>query len=257
MTFYYLSQILQPWILPPGLNLIAAIAGHIISRFSKHAGNSLIWFAFISFWLFCTPVIAQFLIDALQDQYPRLILNDIKDKTPSAIIVLGGGSWFDKSAKYGYILSPTTKHRLAYTAYLYHHTHLPVLLSGGKPEKKAMRDYFNVPVTWEENKSRNTIDESHYTLPILKKNNIQTVYLVTNAWHMPRSMYSFTHAYKNTKIKIIAAPMGYTSLQLNQGRINYLPSLDGLRVSQIAMHEYMGMIAYYLKFFPAYPVATY
>lgn len=246
MTFYYLSQLLQPWILPPGLNLIVAIAGHIISRFSKYAGNTLIWLAFISFWLFSTPITAQFLIDTLQDRHPQLIVNHIKKDKTSAIVVLGGGSWFDKSAKRGYFLSPTTKNRLTYAAYLYHHTRIPIFISGGKPETKAMHDYFSVPVTWGEYKSRNTFDESRNTLPILKKHNIQTVYLVTNAWHMPRSLSIFQHAYQNTKIKIIAAPMGYITLQPRPGIINYLPSLDELRASQTAMHEYIGILAYYL-----------
>jgi uncharacterized SAM-binding protein YcdF (DUF218 family) len=98
MTFYYLSQFLQPWILPPGLNLMIAIAGHIISRFSKHIGNGLIWIAFISFWLFSTPITAHFLIDTLQNRYPQLIVNDIKKDKTSAIVVLGGGSWVNKSA---------------------------------------------------------------------------------------------------------------------------------------------------------------
>lgn len=247
MTFYYLSQFLQPWILPPGLNLIVAIAGHIISHFSKRIGNSLIWIAFVSFWLFSTPITAQFLIDSLQDRYPRLDVNEIKNDKASAIIVLGGGSWFDKSTKRGYLLSPATKNRLTYAAHLYRHTHFPILISGGKPEKIAMRDYFNISVAWEENKSVNTLDESHYTLPILKKNNVKTAYLVTNAWHMPRAIYySFQQAYKNTNIKIIAAPMGYITLQPSTGIINCLPSFDGLSVSQTAMHEYMGMAGYYL-----------
>jgi len=250
VTFYYLSQFLQPWILPPGLNLIIAIAGHIISHFSKRIGNSLIWLAFISFWLFSTPITAQFLIDSLQDQYPRLNVNEIKNDKTSAIIVLGGGSWFDKSAKNGYFLSPATKNRLTYAAYLYRHTHIPILISGGKPEIKAMKDYFNVPTAWTENKSLNTLDESHYTLPILEKNNIQTVYIVTNAWHMPRSMYSFQYVYKNTKINIIAAPMGYITLQPYSGITNYLPSFDGLSVSQTAMHEYVGILAYHLHNIP-------
>lgn len=246
MTFYYLSQLLQPWVLPPGLNLIIAIAGHVISRFYKQIGNGLIWIAFISFWLFSTPITAHFLIDTLQNRYPPLIVNHIKKNKSGAIVVLGGGSWFDKNAKKGYFLSPATKNRLRYAAYLYRHTHLPIMISGGKPEKKAMADYFNVPVAWGEYKSSNTLDESHNTLPTLKKNNVQTIYLVTNAWHMPRSLYIFQHAYQDTKIKIIAAPMGYVTLQPTTGIINYLPSFDGLRVSQTAIHEYTGIIAYFL-----------
>ena len=245
MTFCYPSQFLQPWILPPGLNLIIAIVGHVISRFSKRVGNGLIWIAFISFWLFSTPITALFLIDSLQNRYPRLNINEIKNDKTSAIIVLGGGSWTDKSAKNGYILSVATKDRLTYAAYLYHHTHVPIFISGGKSETKAMKDYFNVPVAWAEYKSINTRDESRYTLSILKKNNIQTTYLVTNAWHMTRSIYCFQQAFKNTNIKIIAAPMGYI-LRPDQGITNYFPSFDGLQISQTAMHEYVGILVYYL-----------
>ena len=257
MKFYYFSHFLQAWILPPGLNLISVIFGFVISRYSKYIGKGIIIISFISLWLFCTPIIVQLFINQLQYQYPMLQTNKITKNNSSAIIVLGGGHDISPISKSGYILSNATESRLHYAAYLYHQTHIPIIVSGGTLNKsepteaklmsKEMKYYFKVPVAWEEDKSINTKDEGNYMVSILQKNNIATVYLITNAWHMPRSIYTFKHSFRNTKIKIIAAPMGYIISQPNQGSINYLPSLKGLETSVTAMHEYIGILAYHLS----------
>lgn len=252
MHSYYLS-LLRLWILPPRLNFLFIIVGFLISQHLKLAGQIIIAIAFISLWSFCTPITAQLLFNHLQYQYPQLQINKIVKKNPSAIIVLGGGSWTDPTAKYGYDLSIATKERLRYAAQLYHQTHFPIITSGGAPKKtippeselmkKGLWDYFKTPVTWQENKSRNTKDEGMYMVPILQMHHIKTAYLITDAWHMPRSMHIFDHFLKNTGTKMVAAPMGYTVLLSKKKVSNYLPSFNALNMSITMMHEYIGMLA--------------
>lgn len=256
MTFYHFSRFMQIWILPPNLNLLLMVIGLLIHRYLEVVGKILIIIAIISLWLFSTPIIAQFLINQLQYQYPPLHIDQVVKKNSAAIVVLGGGHSIYPKSKTGYILSSATEFRLRYAAHLYHHTHFPIITSGGKlntlspSEAELMRiemeNYFKTPVAWKENKSRNTKDEGNYILPILEKHNIKMIYLVTNAWHMPRAMYTFNYSFKHTDIKIIAAPMGYSLLQTENGVLNYLPSLKGLNISVIALHEYLGMVAYHL-----------
>lgn len=254
MSFYYFSHFLQVWILPPGLNLLLTLIGFLILRYSKCIGKSLIGISFVSLWLFCTPVVAQLLIDQLQYQYPQLHINRIPQKNSSAIIVLGGGHNSSSETKSGYVLSDATKSRLYYAAYLYHKTHFPIIVSGGTLNKSKpteaqlmqneMENYFKKPVAWQENKSISTKDEGNNMVHILQKNGIKVAYLVTNSWHMPRAMYTFDYSFRHTNIKIIPAPMGYSKFQRNQGMLNYLPSLDALNTSKTAIHEYIGILAY-------------
>jgi len=202
-------------------------------------------------------MVAQLLIRQLQDKYKPLQLNNIIKISQCAIIVLGGGHKMASIPQKKYILSHATKARLRYAVRLYDETNLPIITSGGKlnihspSEAKLMRKniqaHHPIPIIWEENHSNNTKEESQFMVSILKKHHIKVAYLVTHAWHMPRAMYSFNYAFRNTKIKIIAAPMGYTSLESNRKLFNYLPTSKALEISNTAMHEYIGLLAYYLS----------
>jgi len=256
MYFYYFSHMLQAWILPPGVNLLLAIVGFLWLRYSKRVGQCIVIVAFVSLWLFCTPMIARLLINHLQSAYPTLKVDQIPRKPLNVIIVLGGGHTISPEYENGYVLSDATEERLHYAAYLYHQTHFPIIVSGGTfhasspSEAELMRqdlkNYYFIFDAWKEDKSINTRDEGKLMVPILKKHGIKTAYLVTNAWHMPRAMYAFHYSFRNTKINIIAAPMGYLLLQSDQEMLSYLPSFEALDVSATAMHEYIGFLAYRL-----------
>ena len=249
---------IQIWLLPPNINLLLAVSGFFFLRYYKRFGKCLMTISFLSLWLLSTPIIAQFLIDRLQYQYPLLQTDQFpKQKASCAIIVLGGGKGISPEYRSGHILSDATQFRLHYAAYLYNKTHLPIIVSGGNLDKfspteadlmlQELRDYFKIPTAWKEDKSTTTKDEGNLMVPILQSNRIDVAYLVTNAWHIPRAMYTFNSSFHNTNTKIIAAPMGYIILQPNQYFLNYLPSLEGLSTSNIAIHEYIGMLSYYLS----------
>ena len=257
MHFSYLSHLFQPWILPPGINLLLAVIGYLIFQYSKPIGKCIITLACVSLWLFCTPLIAQLLINHLQNQYPVLYISQLSTQNSSAIIVLGGGHEVSVEYKDGYVLCDDTEDRLHYAAYLYHKTHFPIIVSGGAADKstpseaelmrKDLKNYFNITSVLKEDKSTDTKDEANLMVQILKDHHIKIAYLVTNAWHMPRAMYAFNYAFANTSIKIIAAPTGYIGFTPNQGIMHYLPAYKALDISATAMHEYVGILAYRLN----------
>lgn len=257
MTFYIFSHFIQAWILPPGFNLLLMWIGFLCLHYAKWLGRSVIAIAFVTLWLFSTPIIAQLLIDQLQYQYPILNINKISKHSASAIIVLGGGDEISLESKNGYQLSDASEFRLRYAATLYQQTHFPIIVSGGnitKPRpseanlmREEMQNYFHTPVAWEENKSINTRDEGNLLVAILKKHGVKKAYLVTNAFHMPRAMYTFKKSFSGSHINIIAAPMGYSVLQPDAGMLNYLPSIDAINISETALHEFIGIIAYHLN----------
>ncbi len=68
---------------------------------------------------------------------------------------------------------------------------------------------------------------------------IDSVFLVTSAAHMPRSMALF----KKVGIPCIAAPTDFLykkELQFNPGRL--FPNHLGLRKAEAGWHEYLGML---------------
>lgn len=251
---HHVSHFIQSWLFPPGLIIVLGLLGFLLWRRWRMAAKTVIIFAFVILWLLSTPIIAWSLIDILQRQYPVLEMDKLSKQNGGAIVVLGGGE--AKAPEYDIkeAVSDPTLSRLHYSGYLYDKTHLPIVVSGGNPEglshaeadlmQKVLRDDFKIPVNLKESKSNNTAEEAKFLLPILKANKIHYIYLVTHAWHMPRSMRVFNQIFDQADIKIIPAPMGFVTLDTQKGLFNYLPSLGALNTSVIAMHEYIGMVWY-------------
>ena len=71
----------------------------------------------------------------------------------------------------------------------------------------------------------------------------RTVVLVTHAWHMPRAVLSF----KRAGFDVIPAPTAFTWNQKHWGKPTYwIPRVRNLRVSELAIHEYLGLGWYWL-----------
>lgn len=254
MNLYSISHFIQIWLFPPGLILLLFLIGFILVTRQRTVGKILILSTFVIFWLFSTPIISQRLIDGLQKQYIPLSLNTIiPQEKDSAIIVLGSG--VESAIEYAdkHTVSDKTLSRLHYAAYLYNIAQVPIIVSGGNrvdstgTEADLMHETLeqnHIPVMIIENKSRNTKDEAILLAPLLKNRGIRRVYLITHACHMPRSMISFKQSLNALGISVIPAPMGYITLQTDKRLSNYLPLLNALNATVLALHEYVGIVWY-------------
>lgn len=254
MNHYSFSDLLEPLLLPPGINIFLILIGMVIIIFFRLIGKTIMAIGFISLWLLSTPIIAYKLLDSLQNQYPMLNVSSLTpSNSPDVIIVLGGGEIIQKEYGNRRSVSDFTLHRVDYAAYLHQQMQLPILVSGGgntalSSEASLMSDVlknnFNITPAFIEDKSLTTADESIFIDPILKENKLDKAYLVTDAWHMPRSMYIF-----NCKgINVTAAPMGYISYGPGYSLLSFLPNIESLRASSIAFHEYVGLLWYHLRY---------
>ena len=70
------------------------------------------------------------------------------------------------------------------------------------------------------------------------------VYIVTSAFHMPRSMLNFERFYKIQGIELVPYPCDFmTNPNYVTSVFSWLPQFNGLEMSCIALHEYLGIIA--------------
>ena len=253
MSLNNLSHLLQPWLLPPGINILILLIGIFIYFFSRKTGMIITLTGILSLWLLSTPFVAYHMIAVFQNKYAMLQPANLdKPDSQDAIVVLGGGDAVE--AEYGnkHTVSDATMHRLQYAAYLQNTTHLPIIVSGGKylayPETEAdlmagiLHDNYNITVAFKEGKSVNTADEGKYIAALLLEHHIQHVYLVTNAWHMPRSVAIF----QRSGIHVTPAPMGYYVYGPGYAFISLLPNIHALMASSVALHEYIGMLWYWI-----------
>jgi uncharacterized SAM-binding protein YcdF (DUF218 family) len=92
-----------------------------------------------------------------------------------------------------------------------------------------------------EDRSRNTDENARFTRDLVRPEPAQTWLLVTSAYHMPRSMGLFRKAGFN----VVADPVDYHS---EGGFRDWRFSNEvwrGLRLFEVAAHEWAGLAAYY------------
>jgi uncharacterized SAM-binding protein YcdF (DUF218 family) len=176
-----------------------------------------------------------------------------------AIVILGSGR--QRGAidlpEYQYQnLGPQSMERLRAGARLAKETNLPILLTGGAPDRTSDQDLSEavlmkivlerelaISPKWLEEESNTTQENALQSAKILKKEGIKTIYLVTHFWHMPRAKAQF----EKQGIQVIAAPMGfYQKEQFTP--LDFYPSADGFQRTRWIWHTILGTIWYKLKF---------
>lgn len=249
-----LTKVLPAFIEPPGLNLsLAALGGLLMLRW-RRLGKGLLWLSLVSLYVLSMPVVSKRLLSGLET-YPALESSALRQPGVGAIVVLGGGR-YPRAPEYGDdTVSRHSLERLRYAARLHGQTSLPLLLSGGSPlgedfseaflMKEALVDDFRVPVVWTEEHSRTTWENAEYSKPILDRESIGRVFLVTHAWHMARAV----DAFKAMGLDPVPAPTGFASASSTSGArlALWLPSARALSDSALALHEHLGLLWYRLR----------
>lgn len=252
MSIWVITNAIAAWLLPPGCLLLVAAWGLLRLRKHPRSGTALLVFALGALWLLSTPLVARSLMSLLETTPV-----DLASTPPAqAIVVLGGGK-YAAPPEYGGTdtVGASTLVRLRYAAYLHRATGKPLLVSGGSPEgsavseaqamKSALENEFKAPVTWTENTSNNTFENARASFVTLKAHGVTRIYLVTDAWHMPRSQRAFAAA----GFSVVPAP---TAFATSHGftLLDCLPHAGSLRQSSLFFHEIIGLAWYRLKSLP-------
>jgi uncharacterized SAM-binding protein YcdF (DUF218 family) len=249
-----LIAIARGLILPPQSLFVLLLLGLLLRRRWPRLGHKIVAASVILLYLLSTPAVANLFVEPLERFAPPLV--SANDTDAQAIVVLAAGRFAD-APEYGYRDIPDyiALARLRYAAKLHRDTNLPILVSGGGGSRgrepfasamaRALRDEFQVPVTWIERRSSNTAENGEFSARILERSGISRVLLVTDAMHMRRSVMAFTHA----GLTVVAAPtifLGFdlTDLQL----LDFLPGTEGLRRSYYALYQWMGIAWYGLHY---------
>jgi uncharacterized SAM-binding protein YcdF (DUF218 family) len=256
MFLHNFSHFMQIWIFPPGLILILMLAGFILGWCKLPMGKQLVAVAYILFWLLSTPLLAQCLIDGLQNRYKPIPTTTSIDPVGTALVVLGSGIENAQEYLHKDVVSDQTMGRVNYAAYLNRQTHVPIIVSGGNRDniarseamlmREMLEESYGINVAAMETESHTTLEQGTLMVTLLKANNIHTIYVVTHAWHMPRSMYAFKKAFQGQDLTVLPAPMGYIGLKSDSFAINLLPSINALKTSVYAIHEYIGLGWYHV-----------
>jgi uncharacterized SAM-binding protein YcdF (DUF218 family) len=244
--------IVSAFLLPP-LNLIVpAIVGFMLRKRWPRLSGILIVGSLLGLLVLSTAAGARLFVTPLEQR--AIPLAAARSTGAQAIVVLGGGR-LRNAPEYGGRDSPSliALGRLRYAAKLHRDTGLPILVTGGAPEgaseseaavmARVLREDFRIPVQWLEQASDNTAENAEFSARLLKQAGVQRILLVTDALHMPRSQTIFTRY----GLQVVPAPTTFVSHN-SLSPIDFLPSGDALRLSHYAMHEWIGLCWYQLRY---------
>ena len=247
---FLLSKLFSALVLPPGINILTGFAGLFLHRRAPRLGIALLMISVFSLYLLSTPIVSRLLIRSLEVHEvaePASLKENV-----DAIVVLGGGVY--RGGEYGAdTVSPLTLSRIRYAAYLHRMTDIPLLVSGGIARHgpaegmlmaDVLRNEFRIPVRWVEKKSRNTQENAVFSTALLSQAGIERIAVVTHASHMPRAVAAFARQ----GVDVVTAPIEFSSRDEIKWASVLLPRLFSLSLSSIALHEYLGMVWYWLRY---------
>lgn len=254
------AKVVALLLLPPGIIIVIALLGLILRLRWPVFGGTLVLLAVVALFALSLPITARQLLAGLETDVKPLPTSGWQ---ADAIVVLAGGR-LEATPEYGGdTVSAATLERLRYAARLHRATRLPLLVSGGSvygepvPEAELMRQAleqdFGIAPKWVEGQSRNTYENASYSKTILEASGVRKVLLVTHAAHMPRAEWAF----RAVGLETVAAPTAFATVNPSTRSTDYFPSAFGLIRSSRALHEYLGLGWYRLRYpTPASAAAT-
>jgi uncharacterized SAM-binding protein YcdF (DUF218 family) len=246
-----LKPIFATLLLPPAAPLLLVLLGLLLAARKKAAGLALIFLAAALLWLLSCHAVAVWLAQNILPQHAPLQVAALKSGGVQAIVVLGGGV-HPVAPEYGEPqASAAATMRLRYGAWLARQSGLPVAFAGGlgwgaageqvasegDVARRAAQQDYGLTLRWIDNQSRDTAENARMLRPLLLKDKVQRIALVTHAWHMPRAVGAFERA----GFTVVPAPMGFI-LPSRNGVLQWLPSADGLGTSQLVLKEWLGLL---------------
>ena len=244
-----IGHIMEALFMPPGLMLILVSTGWLVKKRYAKTGRGLIAVGLAQLILLSLPAISNAFIQQYEDQ-PVLSTEQIENTQAKAIVVLGGGHYFNAPEYQKDSISPRALERLRYGVHLQRITQLPILLSGGsvhslrQPESEIMKNFLEADcqavVKWTETKSRTTYENAVETEKILNREGVHDILLVTQAWHMPRAK----EAFEQHGFKVTAAPIGFHTDSDQPFILTLIPSTVALHTTGLLWREIIARFWY-------------
>ena len=230
-------KILEMFLLPSVFVLVLILIGIILIFRKKRGklGKILIILGILLYYLFSITPVADLIISPLEKQYQPAQKEEL-NKADKIVLLLGG--------KESDVLRASEVLRL-------YNLQSAIIISGRDPlspkieEAKEVKEFLTERGISAENiiledKSRNTFESAKNIKEILDD---EPFFLVTSAYHLPRAIETFQKARTNP----IPAPADF-KIEKNYDILDFFPDAQNLRNSDIALHEYFGILWYRLKY---------
>lgn len=241
-------------LMPPMCLLIATPAGLVVALRWRRTGIAIALISSLLLYACCTRLVSERLLALVENEVPSASVAGTAGA--QAIVVLSGDVYHGRAGGMPDDVGPLTLERLRLAASLYRARPLPILVTGGVQENnaessaslmaQALERDFGIKATWTEGRAATTYENGAYSAAILRANNVTRVIVVTQAWHLPRALWSFAHA---GMIAIPApAARSYPGRAIAWSAL--APDYASFARSFYALHEFLGLAYYRLRYGP-------
>lgn len=251
---FYTGKIVQFFVSPLNLSIGLLLLALALGRRRPRAQALSICAGLVLLWGASTNFAAHWLMRGLERRYA--VLPAPQCPSADAIVLLGGTVYPVEPPRVE--AEEMSGSRAVRAVRLFHAGKAPkILCAGGVPyeplpgvvrnEAVDMRELLQdlgVPpsaVMLEEN-SRNTRENALYAARILKESGDCSVLLVTSAFHMPRAVALF----EREGLEVVPAPSDVRSTGDPWRLSRLLPTPEGLKLTTLAVNEYVGYWGYKL-----------
>ncbi len=258
---YIVSKLFTYLVLPPGIFIIFfLLASFYIKKF-----RTIFVLVALCFYALSNSHVSDYLLSSFERPFNKPLE---KSSHVDAVVVLSGGS-VEGSANIP--IGSDAYKRAMWGLMIAKTNNLPLLFSGAGvgrsyTEADAFLDsmneikknlHVNIPVSSKielnkfalhvENKSIDTYQNAKFSKDKFDKLGIQrpTIYLVTSAFHMKRSIALYT--YFGFKVIPAATSFRLSSQKREMDFWSFMPNIRALNNSYTALHEYAGMLSLILR----------
>ena len=237
----------------------------VLAHYRPRLGRAGSVSALLALLALSLPIVSALLIDTLQRHVPRGMPDAVGQRVgmaeqegigrlPGAIVVLSADATYGNGG--GILPQPglgmMTLERVHAGTILARRLSLPVLVTGGPAGRgqpplavlmaQAMQQNFGLTASWIESLSTDTWENAAFSARVLKASGIGRVYLVTNAWHMPRSLIAFRHF----GLEAIPVPSRFSAAPRLDSEA-FTPRVSAWLNSYFAIHEWVGVAWYWYR----------
>jgi uncharacterized SAM-binding protein YcdF (DUF218 family) len=241
-------------LIPPALFILLAMLGVVLAWRWRRAGLLLATVGVACLYIAATPL-ASFLLMRAAVGVANAVPVLPSSAPPGAIIVLSAGYRHSSRPGARDTVDRVGLERLAEAARAQRRTGLPLLVSGGWVTNadntlaammaEVLESDFRVSVRWREDRSRTTYENALYSAQILRRAGIRSALVVTDRWHMARTLWSFYAV----GYPVVGAPIP-ERLSLRPAPSMILPDIPALMGSYYALHELIGLAWYVARYRP-------
>ncbi len=245
-----LKPLLTALVLPPAGPLLLLATGLWLGRHAsrRRVASVTAWAALGMLWLLSCQSVAVGLCHLLLPSFDPPSLARVSEA--QAIVVLGAGVRpGDMARRIPDELTLEAQERVTAGARLAKITHLPLAFSGGQGwghqapapteaevASQVLWQDHGLKFQWLEARSRDTRENALMSAELLLPQNVQHIALVTQAWHLPRSVRNFEAA----GFKVLPVPTGIPR-GTGSRWLDALPSGQGLNLSRQVLREWLGL----------------